>query len=221
MTYLKQVDLDYFIVAFVDILGFSNMVKSDCENRSDSIKYFEVLREINLETQKIGDCNITQFSDSVIFSLPLSQSNYIKMIAILAEYQRKLLYHHIICRGAIAYGKHYKEDDFMFSQALIEAYQLENKDAVYPRIIISNNLLEYFKPEIPTPPCLVHEKDGFYFVDYLYEADKDQSLKCLEEFNSLMHTYSLSVKEKYYWLYKYWEFKFGEALPFLTPEFIS
>lgn len=53
MTSSKQIDLDYFIVAFVDILGFSNMVKSDCENKSDSIKYFEVLREINKETQKL------------------------------------------------------------------------------------------------------------------------------------------------------------------------
>lgn len=220
MTPSKQIDLDYFIVAFVDILGFSNMVKSDCENRSDSIKYFEVLREINKETQKIGDCNITQFSDSVIFSLPLSQDNYIKMIDILAEYQRKLLYHNIICRGAVAYGKHYKEDDFMFSQALIEAYQLESKDAIYPRIIISKNLLEYFKPTIQNPPYLVKEKDGFYFVDYLSTADKELSLKCLEEFNRSMNTQSLIVKEKYYWLYKYWEFKFRDALPFLAPQFI-
>ena len=220
MTLSKQIDLDYFIVAFVDILGFSNMVKSDCENKSDSIKYFEVLREINKETQKIGDCNITQFSDSVIFSLPLSQDNYIKMIEILAEYQRKLLYHNIICRGAVAYGKHYKEDDFMFSQALIEAYQLESKDAIYPRIIISKNLLEYFKPAIQKPAFLVQEKDGFYFVDYLSTANKDLSLKCLVEFNRSMNTQSLPVKEKYYWLYKYWEFKFRDTLPFLAPQFI-
>lgn len=219
MTSSKQIDLDYHIVAFVDILGFSNMVKSDCENKSDSIKYFEVLQEINRETQKIGDCNITQFSDSVIFSLPLSQDNYMKMIEILAEYQRKLLYHNIICRGAVAYGKHYKEDDFMFSQALIEAYQLESKDAIYPRIIISKNLLEYFKPTIQDPPYLVQEKDGFYFVDYLLAADKELSLKCLQEFDRSIHTQSLVVKEKYYWLYKYWEFKFGDSLPFLAPQF--
>lgn len=219
MTSFEQVDLNYFIVAFVDILGFSNMVQSDCENRSDTIKYFEVLQEINKETQEIGDCNITQFSDSVIFSLPLSVDNYIKIIKILAEYQRKLLYHNIVCRGAVAYGKHYKKDDFIFSQALIEAYQLESKDAIYPRIVISNNLLEYFKPEIQIPPGLVQEKDGFYFVDYLIEANKDLSLACLEKFNRSMHTHSLSVKEKYYWLYKYWEFKFGDTLPFLAPQF--
>lgn len=219
MTSSRQTDLDYSIVAFVDILGFSNMVKSDCENKSDSIKYFEILREINKETQRIGACNVTQFSDSVIFSLPLSQDNYIKMIKILAEYQRELLYHNIICRGAVAYGKHYKEDDFMFSQALIEAYQLESKDAIYPRIIISKNLLEYFKPTIQNPPCLVQEKDGFNFVDYLSAADKELSLKCLKEFNCSMHAQSLVIKEKYYWLYKYWEFKFSDTLPFLTQQF--
>lgn len=216
---MKQIDFDYYIVAFVDILGFSNMVQSDCENRSGSIKYFEVLKAINTETQEIGDCNITQFSDSVIFSLPLSQDNYLKMIKILAEYQKKLLYHNIICRGAIAYGKHYKENDFIFSEALIEAYQLETKDAVFPRIIISKNLLEYFKPEIQAPPYLVKEKDGFYFVDYLLDADPELSLKCLEEFDRSIHTQSLTVKEKYYWLYKYWEFKFGKTLPFLAPQF--
>lgn len=220
MIPLKQFDLDYFIVAFVDILGFSNMVKSDCENRSDSIRYFEVLREVNKETQKIGECTITQFSDSVIFSLPLSEENYIKMIEILAEYQRKLLYHNIICRGAIAYGKHYKEDDFMFSQALIEAYQLESKEAIYPRIIISKNLLEYIKPFIQHPPsCLVQEKDGFYFVDYLRDADKERSLKCLKKFDLSISAECLAVKEKYYWLYRYWEFKFGDTLPFLAPQF--
>lgn len=212
-------DLNYFIVAFVDILGFSNMVKSDCENKNDSVKYFEVLQKINLETREIGACDVTQFSDSVILSLPLSEENYIKMIKILEGYQLKLLYQHILCRGAIAYGKHYKENDFMFSQALIEAYQLEVKDAVYPRIIISNNLLEYFRPKIPNPPNSVREKDGFYFVDYLLNADKELSLRSLRKFDASIQKQTLSIKEKYYWLYKYWEFKFGEALPFLTPQF--
>lgn len=215
----EQIDLDYSIVAFVDILGFSNMVKSDCESKSGSSRYFEVLREINKETRKIGECSITQFSDSVIFALPLSQENYLKMIEILAEYQRKLLYHSIICRGAIAYGKHYKEDDFMFSQALIEAYQLESKDAIYPRIVISENLLEYFKPFVKETKYLLKEKDGFYFVDYLANADKELCREFLKRFNYTLQYQSLSVKEKYYWLYKYWEYRFDEVLPFSVPQF--
>lgn len=130
-------DLDYAVVAFVDILGFSDMVRSDCENKNGSLKFFEILKNINLETKEITGCSITQFSDSVIFSLPLEEENYVKMIQILSEYQYKLLCNSIICRGAMAYGKHYTKNDFMFSQALIEAYQLECMEAKYPRIIIS------------------------------------------------------------------------------------
>ncbi len=139
--------LDYAVVAFVDILGFSDMVRSDCENKNGSLKFSEILKNINLETKEITGCSITQFSNSVIFSLPLEEENYVKMIQILSEYQYKLLCNSIICRGAMAYGKHYTENDFMFSQALIEAYQLECMEAKYPRIIISPNLKNLFEPK--------------------------------------------------------------------------
>ena len=38
-------DLDYAVVAFVDILGFSDMVRSDCENKNGSLKFFELLKK--------------------------------------------------------------------------------------------------------------------------------------------------------------------------------
>lgn len=213
------VDINYYIVAFVDILGFSNMVKSDCENRNKSFRYFEVLKELNETTREIEDCDITQFSDSIIFSLPLSNENYLKMIEILANYQQQLFYHSIICRGAVAYGKHFKEKDFMFSQALIEAYQIELKEAVNPRIVLSENLMEYFRPCIPTPKHILIEKDGLCFVDYFDGIDKTCGYEVLKSFNQMLGQHPLPIKEKYYWLYKYWEFKFGEKLPFSTKEF--
>lgn len=107
----------------------------------------------------------------------------------------------------------------MFSQALIEAYQLESKDAIYPRIVISENLFEYFKPFVTEIQYLLKEKDGFYFVDYLANADKESCRELLGKFNCTLQRQSLSVKEKYYWLYKYWEYKFNEELPFSVPQF--
>lgn len=215
----NQLELDYSIVAFVDILGFSNMVRSDCENQNGAFRYFEILRQLNEDTRRIGECSITQFSDSVIFALPLSQDNYLKIIEILADYQKELLYHSIICRGAIAYGKHYKENDFMFSQALIEAYQLESREAINPRIILSENLIEYFKPYAQLPEHIIRERDGFYFIDYLEDADRDLSYERLKEIDSSIGQQGLGVKEKYYWLYKYWEYKFNNSLPFSAAQF--
>ena len=215
----EDITLDYSIVAFVDILGFSSMVKSDCESKNGKYYYFETLKNLNERTRKITDCNITQFSDSIIFSLPLNKENYQKLITILAEYQLQLLYNSILCRGAIAYGKHYKENDFMFSQALIEAYQLELNDAIYPRIVVSQNLFDYFKPDVKSLEHVLKENDGFWFVDYLGIADKDTTQYQLEKLNDTLDTKNLHVKEKYYWLYRYWEYTFAGKLSFTSPQF--
>ncbi|WP_162613983.1 hypothetical protein [Flavonifractor sp. An10] len=183
--------------------------------------YFETLKNLNERTRKITDCNITQFSDSIIFSLSLNKENYRKLITILAEYQLQLLYNSILCRGAIAYGKHYKENDFMFSQALIEAYQLELNDAIYPRIIVSQNLFEFFKPDVGVNSLehVLKENDGFWFIDYLGIADKDTAQYQLKKLNDGLNTENLHIKEKYYWLYRYWEYTFGEKLSFAFPQF--
>ena len=101
----SYLDLDYAIVAFVDILGFSEMVKSDCENKNGNLKFFEVLRKLNAKTKSIMGCSIKQFSDSIIFTLPLSRNNYEKMIRIFSDYQYEVICQSIVCRGAISYGK--------------------------------------------------------------------------------------------------------------------
>lgn len=214
-------DLDYALVAFVDILGFSEMVRGDCENRNGSLKYFEILKNINLKTKEINGCDITQFSDSVIFSLPLKEDNYEKMIKILSDYQYKLFCNSIICRGALAYGKHYAENGFMFSQALIEAYQLECVEAKYPRIIISPNLVDFWNPGCKHVPGVIKEKDGYYFINYFEKREKNESKKILQSYESSLLKYSLDVREKYYWLFEYWEFEFNEKLSFNQQRFLS
>ena len=211
-------DFDYAIVAYVDILGFSEMVKSDCENRNGAMKFFEILKTINAETKEIEECNIIQFSDSVIFTLPLSKENYLKMLRILSDYQYKLICNAIICRGAIAYGKHYMENEFMFSQGLIEAYQLEVAEAKYPRIVISPDLKEFYRDD-EIDLNVVQEKDGHYFVDYFMGRDKQKLKMILQEYKDNLPQYTVRIREKYEWLFEYWEFIFKEKLTFNQQRF--
>ena len=213
------VDLNYAIVAFVDILGFSEMVKSDCENKNGNLKFFEILRDLNIKTKSIMGCSIKQFSDSIIFTLPLSKTNYEKMIKILSDYQYELICQSIICRGAISYGKHYEENEFMFSQALIEAYQLEITDAKYPRIVVSNNLMDYYSENLHSIEGIIRERDTLSFIDYFRGRDKEKLRIILKKFNDEMKNYSMSIKEKYYWLNDYWEYTFQERLDFSNARF--
>lgn len=215
----SYLDLDYAIVAFVDILGFSEMVKSDCENKNGNLKFFEVLRKLNAKTKSIMGCSIKQFSDSIIFTLPLSRNNYEKMIRILSDYQYELICQSIVCRGAISYGKHYEENEFMFSQALIEAYQLECTEAKYPRIVISNNLMDLYNEKSYTIEAIIRERDTLFFVDYFCGRDKEKLRIILKKFSDEMINCSMNIKEKYYWLNEYWEYTFQEGLDFNKTRF--
>ncbi len=210
-------DLNYAIVAFVDILGFSEMVKSDCENKNGNLKFFKVLRELNDKAKSIAECSIKQFSDSIVFTSPLSPDNYKKMIGVLSDYQYELICQSIVCRGAISYGKHYEENEFMFSQALIEAYQLECTEAKYPRIIISNNLRDYYDEH--QIEGIIRERDALFFVDYFRGRDKEKLRIILKKFNYEMINCSMNIKEKYYWLNEYWEYTFQEGLDFNKTRF--
>lgn len=49
----------------------------------------------------------------------------------------------ILIRGSIVSGKLYCDETFIFGEGLITAYCLENDEAIYPRIIIQNEIIEH------------------------------------------------------------------------------
>src|ERR1700756_3728702 len=64
-----------------------------------------------------------------------------------------------LIRGGIALGGLYHSSDIVFGEALIDAYRLESKVAVYPRILISPTVLR---------------RPGFCYVDSrLFREDQD------------------------------------------------
>lgn len=56
----------------------------------------------------------------------------------------------ILFRGGITYGKVVHTDKMLFGPAMNKAYSLESKTAVYPRIIIDNDVIkQIFKHKGP------------------------------------------------------------------------
>ncbi len=130
---------DKYIVAFIDILGFKNLVKQSENNKRDFIKVHKVLSnfailknketwekarilmEIEEDTQKKGldDFYIdnmvccTCFSDSIIIAInaqdKISQ-RCSALIAMLAKISTELLREGILIRGAITYGNLFVDD---------------------------------------------------------------------------------------------------------------
>jgi hypothetical protein len=207
--------LDFYFVAFLDILGFSNMVRHDCEScgRDTFIKNLFSLYKF---TKKIGEnsphLDIIQFSDSVVFSMPLSKDNFVYFINVISDYQYNLFKENLLCRGGIAFGKHFSREGFVFSNGLIEAYLLEKQSAIYPRILISKDLLNLiYVKETPSDVPLLVESDDEIFVDFLASRNLEEVSKYLNLILENNDSRDSSIKKKYHWLMEYFDYKITQS----------
>lgn len=167
--------LEYFLLGFVDILGFSQMVTRDCQGNPDGPRFLPSIRDALVEARE-GDpeaqFKIIQFSDSVVISRKFqsSQEIFAEFIRRVAKLQALFFNRGILSRGGIAHGKHSQDDDIIFSQALVEAYRLESTVAQFPRAVVSDDLLLLFSAD----GChLARDRDGITFVDFLRTIGAD------------------------------------------------
>lgn len=168
---MPEIKYEERMIAFVDILGFKTIIK-ESENNDQKLKIiYQALHflktreeskewdlrfiEIEEDAQRKGlenfditnNTNCSCFSDSIIVSVAVDneRSNYIAstLISHLAYIGAKLLSEGILIRGGLTIGKLlHNNNGVIMGQGLIEAYELENRIAKYPRIILSNNLIQ-------------------------------------------------------------------------------
>ncbi|MBL0236644.1 MAG: hypothetical protein IPQ02_08565 [Saprospiraceae bacterium] len=85
----------------------------------------------------------------------------------------------IFIRGAIAISELYMDENIVVGPGLIEAYELENSLANFPRIILSKSASRLVKTHInyyanhnhsPQSNEYLRDTDGFVFLNYLQHA---------------------------------------------------
>lgn len=202
-------------VAFLDLLGFSYMVKHDCES-ANSIDFLKKLFNSYKITKDLKVTNpsfdLMQFSDSIVFSMPYLKENFLIFIKIISSFQYDLFKQGLTCRGGVAYGKHFSKDGFVFSNGLIEAYKLEMEHAKYPRILVSNDLLDliYIESEFHEIP-LLREDDDEVFIDYFDNNDPYEIKRHLEHILDNVPPVTPSLREKRKWMKEYFDFKMDQS----------
>jgi hypothetical protein len=211
------IELKEYIVAFIDLLGFTAMVQHDCERPEQDYRYIEALYTIHLKTKElkktITGLEITQFSDSVVLAIPYSQENYTKVVDVISNYQYDLLNSGILCRGGVSYGKHFSTEDFLFSNGMIDAYKIESTIASTPRVIISKELIDLVYPasELSTNEHLILESDGLYFINYMKNGNADNSWEAICKSIPDQLSENPSIRSKQIWLIDYYNHQFPES----------
>jgi hypothetical protein len=165
-------------VAFVDILGFSDIVK-----RMDAEEHlFTTIRDAlwKLSSQSRGfteyrrkkksDIRMAAFSDCYV----LSEASSFKAWRVLAAVQKlgaDFLKEGILTRGAVVLGKAYHEGPVLFGQGVVDAHNWESEVAKYPRIRVSGevrkHVWDYHEGSSWKKELLKRDVDGFWFVNLL------------------------------------------------------
>ncbi len=200
-------------VAFLDILGFREMIREEsCE---DIFNLFSAIDNKN-PGEKLTDSNIYNclpfdkvgkivMSDSVILFVETSVENSLgSLIVYCCVLANSLLRREkpVLVRGGIAKGEFYHQNNHFYGGALNLAYELQEKIARYPRIIMFEKLekdIVYYNDLINK--FLYKENDGFLAIDSLMHIKKDE-LELLRKVceDSLNKYIDFSIREKYLYL---------------------
>jgi hypothetical protein len=143
------------VVAFIDILGFKNLVERSESEPKLLERLVEVLEEIGKysDLQKSFEANgqgaeyfkdmfsVSTFSDSILLSAKCDPLGLMLITAVVASMCNRLLHQGVLTRGAISKGKMIHAGGIAIGEGLIKAYQIESSTAIYPRIIIDDSLL--------------------------------------------------------------------------------
>lgn len=149
-----QIEYTPSFVAFVDILGYSDLVKGNNDEKSiNEIKRLSsaiknAKDSINSRWSYEEDKFVVKvFSDCMCISIPEKIDNFDAFFQITAYVQANLMKEGICIRGGVARGKFYSDDNIIFSNGLVKAYEIEENIAKFPRIIIPYHFWSYVAGE--------------------------------------------------------------------------
>tara|TARA_A100000172_G_scaffold79247_1_gene65912 strand:- start:2 stop:862 length:861 start_codon:yes stop_codon:yes gene_type:complete len=184
------------VVAFIDILGFKSLLDETTEkDGSDNEKNIDALISAYKTIKDVWEAGegfdslskptsrkVSIFSDSIVVSFEVGEKSQVfSTLLDIKHLIMRLVYRKILCRGAVAIGKFIHTDDFLFGPALVEAYTLESKAAMYPRIILDRDIIEAASIKKPSrhtaddeeryvESLLEQDSDGMYYIDYFFKA---------------------------------------------------
>jgi hypothetical protein len=172
-------------VAFLDILGFSEIVRETDRDalprRFDAlVKTLERInsREGEFDNEVGCDFQFQTFSDSIVMSSNATTEGLLYLLLAVRRLALNLLGNGLLMRGAVAKGKLHHVGSVMFGPAFLNAYRIEHEIAKYPRVILSQEVfkeLEAMKPGIDDPSYILAD-DGPPYLDILRMIKKFNSL---------------------------------------------
>lgn len=147
-----SIDLKYKekVIAFLDIMGFKNIVnKPEPGFEKELIATLIELKGMEDSRKSLAGepfnhyKQMTAFSDSIVISYDVSYPGAIFEILLdIIRMQIELSFIGLLFRGGVTIGEVFHDGGVVVGPGMVQAYELENKLAIYPRIIVDPILIE-------------------------------------------------------------------------------
>jgi hypothetical protein len=207
-------------VVFLDLLGFSELVKKigqDVMERHRVVEALKLVRDTLCPNPAI-DLRFTYFSDCIVISADHTAPALWEIFQSIEILTSNLLQYDIFVRGGLSVGLTHHSKDFVFGTAVIEAYELEHHKGMPPLVLVSPEVEQdamkfgpAFKQWLKVDPATG------YFVNYLIRyaeyTPERQVGKVILEYPAMLIAYFVSqrlnndkgsVLEKAKWFQAYW-----------------
>jgi hypothetical protein len=235
----KRVEYETALVSHIDILGFRELINTETPgNISKILRVFSEAIEptqFKIAIPRLSPEQFISFSDLTISVIPLRRANVFARGAIfmhllrMVHAQATLFYDHgLLIRGGIVVGEARRSYRRFFGPAVIRAYEVESQEAIYPRIVVDQSVINEVKVN---PQVWTHDRaselsevrkllrrddeNGVLYVDYLNvirdELD-DPSFYAtyLEKYHDLIaerlrrYPRGSGARRKYEWMSRYY-----------------
>jgi hypothetical protein len=209
----------YLYAAILDVLGYKQLLDKDMKTAqldfqnklTEALKAFQSVNEAIFRVQAISDTIILTCNQGTEFP---------EFLDLLRTVFIAFLEQGIFVRGGVAYSRHFQSGHLTYSHAVTRAHELESKVAIYPRIVIDDNIIEMHASNDAYPDLrakeLVCAENGVYFLDILTSSNWSKVYTCaknvyesgIEYLNNDESAFSKHIRFERYLL----------ASPFAQPE---
>lgn len=222
-----EIQLNDYYILYLDILGYkSHMAKTNNDPETQK-EFFNQIKYIvddcyKKESEKKNGksyIKVKVFSDNILFAIRVikdskqNDENIRRLCSIASRMQEMFLRRYgILFRGAITKGQLYIDDRFVFGQGIINAYELENNLALYPRILIDKGL-ESETYILDSRHRIDSDKlfDDYKFINFLcyyipaeeYESNRDINVIKAKIENLIQNTTDTRALQKIKWAMNY------------------
>lgn len=168
---------------------------------------------------------VKAFSDNIVFALRIAndgEDEMLRIVKAVGGFQCALVLSGTFVRGAVAVGDHYMDNEIIFGEALLEAYETERQKTLNPRVILTpsarsslaKHLGKYEEDRALAPQCdiLLVDSDNSYFVNYLAGLEGltnderlEQAKRHKRQIEAALRTFveQPHVRNKYVWVARF------------------